>query len=192
VGGCRSGGQSSWRSRSRGLTQAQAARRYRVSESFVSRLLGRWRLEGEGAFEPRCRRPHRSPTAIDPDVVERIVNLRVALARKGLDAGPATIAWHLDAVGITDSWPPGLSSRNPRSDRGPPMSGSKPTCRMSAGSRTAPTGVSGTAPTATSSPGSMTPPATPYRSPPTATSPAPSSSTPSRTPLPSRAFRHRS
>jgi transposase InsO family protein len=86
-----------------GLTQAQAARRYQVSESFVSRLLGRWRLEGERAFEPRSRRPHRSPTAIDPDVVERIVNLRVELAGKGLDAGPATIAWHLGAVGITVS-----------------------------------------------------------------------------------------
>jgi transposase InsO family protein len=86
-----------------GLTQAQAARRYQVSESFVSRLVARWRLEGENAFEPRSRRPHRSPTAIDPDVVERIVNLRVELAGKGLDAGPATIAWHLDAVGITVS-----------------------------------------------------------------------------------------
>jgi len=86
-----------------GLTQAQAARRYEVSESFVSRLLARWRLEGETAFEARSRRPHRSPTAIDPDVVERIVNLRAELASKGLDAGPATITWHLDAVGITVS-----------------------------------------------------------------------------------------
>jgi transposase InsO family protein len=86
-----------------GLTQAQAARRYEVSESFVSRLLARWRLEGETAFEARSRRPQRSPTAIDPDVVERIVNLRAELAGKGLDAGPATIAWHLDAVGITVS-----------------------------------------------------------------------------------------
>jgi len=69
----------------------------------VSRLLARWRLEGETAFEARSRRPQRSPTAIDPDVVERIVNLRAELAGKGLDAGPATIAWHLDAVGITVS-----------------------------------------------------------------------------------------
>jgi transposase InsO family protein len=86
-----------------GLTQAQAARRYQVSESFVSRLLARWRLEGDHGLEPRSRRPHRSPTAIDPDVVERIVNLRVELAGKGLDAGPATIAWHLEGVGITVS-----------------------------------------------------------------------------------------
>ena len=86
-----------------GLSQAEAARRYEVSKSFVSRLVARWRVEGDGAFEPRSRRPVRSPTTIDPGVVERIVNLRVELAGKGLDAGPTTIAWHLAAVGITVS-----------------------------------------------------------------------------------------
>ena len=40
-----------------GLSQAEAARLYDVSESFVSRLLARWRAEGEAAFEPRSRRP---------------------------------------------------------------------------------------------------------------------------------------
>jgi Helix-turn-helix domain len=84
-----------------GLSQAEAARRYGVSKSFVSRLVVRYRVEGERAFEPRSRRPLRSPAAIDPGVVERIVNLRVELAGKGLDAGPATIAWHLDAAGVT-------------------------------------------------------------------------------------------
>jgi hypothetical protein len=86
-----------------GLSQAEAARRYGVSKSFVSRLVVRYRVEGERAFEPRSRRPLRSPAAIDPGVVERIVNLRVELAGKGLDAGPATIAWHLDAAGVTVS-----------------------------------------------------------------------------------------
>ena len=78
-----------------GLTQAQAARRYEVSESFVSRLLARWRVEGEVAFEPRSRRPRSSPTAIAEEVVELIVNLRLGLAGEGLDAGPETIRWHL-------------------------------------------------------------------------------------------------
>jgi transposase InsO family protein len=86
-----------------GLTQAEAARRYEVSRSFVSRLLARYRAEGDTAFEPHSRRPRRSPTATDPTVVERILNLRVELTAKGLDAGPATIAWHLDAVGVTVS-----------------------------------------------------------------------------------------
>jgi transposase InsO family protein len=78
-----------------GLSQAEAARRYQVSRSFVSRLLARYRLEGEAAYEPRSRRPRSSPTGTSPEVVERIVNLRVELAAAGLDAGPETIAWHL-------------------------------------------------------------------------------------------------
>ena len=49
-----------------GLSQAEAARCYEVSESFVSRLLARWRAEGDAAFEPRSRRPKASPTAIRP------------------------------------------------------------------------------------------------------------------------------
>jgi transposase InsO family protein len=78
-----------------GLSQADAARRYEVSESFVSRLLTRYRDEGEAAFEPRSRRPHTSPTATPDSTVELIVNLRKDLADQGLDAGPTTIAWHL-------------------------------------------------------------------------------------------------
>jgi transposase InsO family protein len=86
-----------------GLSQAEAARRYEVSKSFVSRLVARYRVEGDGAFEPGSRRPLRSPTATDPAVVERIMNLRVELASTGLDAGPLTIAWHLAAGGVTVS-----------------------------------------------------------------------------------------
>jgi hypothetical protein len=59
-----------------GITQADAARRFEVSESYVSRLVARYRTEGDAAFEPRSRRPHTSPTAIDAGVVELIVNLR--------------------------------------------------------------------------------------------------------------------
>ena len=87
-----------------GLSQAQAARLYGVSESFVSRLLARWRAEGEAAFEARSRRPKTSPTALDADVVTAIVNLRAELTDEGLDAGAQTIAWHLHARhGITVS-----------------------------------------------------------------------------------------
>lgn len=87
-----------------GLTQAEAARRYEVSESFVSRLLTRYRDEGDTAFEPRSRRPRTSPTAIADATVELIVNLRKDLTDRGLDAGPETIAWHLERThGITVS-----------------------------------------------------------------------------------------
>ena len=64
-------------------------------KAWVSRLLARYRAEGEAAFEPRSRRPKTSPAAISDEAVELIVRLRKELAGQGLDAGPHTIAWHL-------------------------------------------------------------------------------------------------
>ena len=78
-----------------GLSQREAARRYGVSQGWVSRLLARYRTGGEAAFEPRSRRPLASPSAISPGTVELIVRLRKELSGQGLDAGPHTIAWHL-------------------------------------------------------------------------------------------------
>jgi len=82
-----------------GLTQAEAARRYGVSEATVSRLMARYRSEGDTAFEPRSRRPHSSPTRVADVVNEAIVNLRVELTKRGLDAGPTTLQWHLHNAG---------------------------------------------------------------------------------------------
>ena len=79
-----------------GRSQAETARLYNVSEAFVSRLLARYRAEGDAAFESRSRRPHTSPTQLPPTMVELITNLRQQLVAKGLDAGPETIAWHLN------------------------------------------------------------------------------------------------
>ena len=78
-----------------GRRQAEVARAYGVSPGWVSRLVARYREEGESAFEPRSRRPKSSPTAIGPEVVARIVGLRSELSTAGLDAGPDTIGWHL-------------------------------------------------------------------------------------------------
>jgi transposase InsO family protein len=61
----------------------------------VSRLVARYRAEGEAAFEPRSRRPHSQPTAIPAATVALIIRLRHQLAGQGLDAGAHTIAWHL-------------------------------------------------------------------------------------------------
>jgi transposase InsO family protein len=79
-----------------GLSQQEAAVKYGVSKGWVSKLMGRWRAEGDTACEPRSRRPHVSPGATPPDVVERIVSLRADLGSRGLDAGPDTIGWHLE------------------------------------------------------------------------------------------------
>ena len=61
-----------------------------------ARLLARYRAEGEAAFEPRSRRPKTSPAAIADRAVELITELRKELSGQGLDAGPHTIAWHLE------------------------------------------------------------------------------------------------
>jgi transposase InsO family protein len=73
----------------------ETARRYKVSPGWVSRLIARYRAEGEAAFEPRSRRPHSQPTAIPAATAELITELRRDLTRQGLDAGAHTIAWHL-------------------------------------------------------------------------------------------------
>lgn len=75
--------------------QAEVARTYNVSKGWVSKLIARWRLEGDAAFQPRSRRPKTSPNAIPAATIELIVNLRTNLQNQGLDHGPATIAWHL-------------------------------------------------------------------------------------------------
>jgi Homeodomain-like domain len=62
----------------------------------VSRLVAQYRSEGEAAFEPRSRRPGTSPGAVSGATVELIVELRKELSGQGLDAGPQTIAWHLE------------------------------------------------------------------------------------------------
>ena len=79
-----------------GRTQGEVARAYGVSQGWVSRLVARYRAEGEAAFEPRSRRPRTSPRAIDDATVSLIIGLRKDLAGQGLDAGPGTIAWHLE------------------------------------------------------------------------------------------------
>jgi transposase InsO family protein len=78
-----------------GQSQSEVARAYGVSQGWISRLMARYRTEGEAAFEPRSRRPKTSPAAIAHETVEHIVRLRKDLTGEGLDAGPHTIAWHL-------------------------------------------------------------------------------------------------
>ncbi|WP_232466191.1 integrase core domain-containing protein [Diaminobutyricimonas sp. LJ205] len=66
-----------------------------MNRSWVYKLKARYEAEGEAAFEARSRRPKTSPTAIPAATVELIVRLRNELATAGHDAGPDTIAWHL-------------------------------------------------------------------------------------------------
>jgi transposase InsO family protein len=78
-----------------GRSQSEVARAYGVSQPWISRLVTRYRAEGDAAFEPRSRRPHTSPTRLPDATITLIVELREKLATNGLDNGPETIAWHL-------------------------------------------------------------------------------------------------
>ena len=79
-----------------GRSPATVADGYGVSRSWVYELLARYRREGDAAFEPRSRRPLTSPNALPAPTVELILTLRTELVAQGLDAGPHTLAWHLE------------------------------------------------------------------------------------------------
>jgi transposase InsO family protein len=66
-----------------------------VSAGWLFKLLRRYRLEGPAGLEARSRRPHRSPTRIADLFEDEIVAVHKALADDGLDAGAATIHYHL-------------------------------------------------------------------------------------------------
>ena len=78
-----------------GRSYREVARAHGVSKSWVGKLVGRFRAGGYPAIEPRSRAakriPHRTPDALE----DEIVALRKQLAELGLDAGAATIHYHL-------------------------------------------------------------------------------------------------
>jgi transposase InsO family protein len=78
-----------------GRSKSEVARDYGVSRQWVQRLVRRYRVEGEAAFEARSRRPHSNPHRIGTEVEDAIVALRKQLSEAGHDAGAETIAWHL-------------------------------------------------------------------------------------------------
>lgn len=79
-----------------GRSPAEVARTYGVARSWIYTLVARYHAEGDAAFEPRSRRPKTSPNATPDSTVELILELRRTLTRRGLDAGPDTIHWHLE------------------------------------------------------------------------------------------------
>jgi transposase InsO family protein len=71
-----------------------------VSTWFFYDLRRRYAVGGLEAVEPRSRAPHRVANRIPVEVEDRIVAVRKALTDAGLDAGPATIAYHLATASI--------------------------------------------------------------------------------------------
>jgi hypothetical protein len=84
------------------LSVTAAAASCGISRGHLHRLLRRYREGGLEAVEPRSRRPRASPQRTSVAVRDRIVALRTELVAGGLDAGPATIGWHLEREGLGD------------------------------------------------------------------------------------------
>jgi transposase InsO family protein len=82
------------------LSVTDAAAECGISRQHLHRLLRRYREGGLDDLGPRSRRPKSSPQAVPDAVRDRILALRMALSADGLDAGPATIAWHLEREGL--------------------------------------------------------------------------------------------
>lgn len=94
---------------SKQLSVTAAAAEYGISRRHLHRLLARYREGGLDALEPRSRRPKTTPIATPETVRQRVIELRAQLTTDGLDAGPVTIAWHLEREGLKAPAPATIS-----------------------------------------------------------------------------------
>ena len=78
-----------------GLSPTQAGRQFGVSRKWIYQLLARYKTGGLSALEPISRRPHSNPRALSAQLRQEIIDLRRSLLAQGLDAGAASITWHL-------------------------------------------------------------------------------------------------
>jgi transposase InsO family protein len=79
-----------------GRSKSEVARAYGVSRRWVIVLVQRFEAEGPSGLQPRSRRPRRSPTRIPDRLADEIIEIRKDLDHDGHEAGPATIAYHLE------------------------------------------------------------------------------------------------
>jgi transposase len=91
------------------LSVTAAAAEYGFSRRHLHRLLAAYREGGLDALECRSRRPRTNPAVTPEPVRERVIELRQRLTAEGLDAGPVTIAWHLDREGLRPPAPATIS-----------------------------------------------------------------------------------
>ena len=82
-----------------GQSIKELAAAHGVSESWLFKLLRRYRLEGPESIEPRSRRPKTSPSRIADLYEDEIVRTRKELAEGGFDAGAETIHFHMSTPG---------------------------------------------------------------------------------------------
>jgi transposase len=83
-----------------GMTVTAAAKRYGYSRQHLQRLLKLFREQGIDGLQERSRRPKSNALATSESLRLRIIELRCELTNQGLDAGPVTLAWHLEREGF--------------------------------------------------------------------------------------------
>lgn len=83
-----------------GRSAQDVATQFKVSRQWVHILVARYRAGGWEAVQPQSTRPHSSPRSVEPQLRNRIIALRKSLDEQGLDAGAATISWHLERQGL--------------------------------------------------------------------------------------------
>ncbi len=76
---------------------SELARSHGVSRNWIYKLLKRFRESGLAALEPRSRRPKSCAHQASVDVQAKVLSIREELVSAGFDAGPQTIAHHLEA-----------------------------------------------------------------------------------------------
>ena len=81
------------------LNVAAYCREQNISRDTFYRWRARYRAEGLGGLEPRSSARRTSPRRTPAFVEDAVVALRKELEEAGLDAGPATIQWHLGRRG---------------------------------------------------------------------------------------------
>jgi transposase InsO family protein len=91
------------------LSVTAAAAECGFSRRHLHRLLVRYREGGVDALEPRSRAPRTNPARTSPEICRRVIELRARLTADGLDAGPVTIAWHLEQEGVKAPAPATIS-----------------------------------------------------------------------------------
>lgn len=81
------------------------SRELRMSRPTIYKWRARYREFGEAGLVDRSRAPLAPAGRTSADIEDRVVRLRKELSDAGLDAGAATIAWHLaqDGVVVSDS-----------------------------------------------------------------------------------------
>ena len=78
-----------------GRSYRDVARSHGVSKSWVGKVMTRYREGGEDGLGPRSRAPRHVPHRTPDPLEDEIVALRKELSDLGVDAGAATIQYHL-------------------------------------------------------------------------------------------------